>query len=103
MVPSLRFISNGISLHPNQSPLLLSLSPPHLSTHPLVSLEKVHAHVPNSTPEDVNRAVEAAKKAFETWSTTPRAQRARILNDIADKIEERIDIFAAAESKDQGM
>ncbi len=37
------------------------------------------AYVPISTREDLDRAVEAAKKAFQTWSKTAVPRRARIL------------------------
>lgn len=37
------------------------------------------ARVPISTLEDVELAVQAAKEAFKTWSTTPVPKRARIL------------------------
>lgn len=37
------------------------------------------AYVPISSREDLDRAVEAAKKAFKTWSKTAVPRRARIL------------------------
>ncbi|WP_089968214.1 CoA-acylating methylmalonate-semialdehyde dehydrogenase [Lihuaxuella thermophila] len=37
------------------------------------------AHVPISSREDLDRAVEAAKEAFQTWRKTPVPRRARIL------------------------
>lgn len=37
------------------------------------------AYVPISNRDDLNRAVEAAKEAFKTWSKTPVPRRARIL------------------------
>jgi malonate-semialdehyde dehydrogenase (acetylating) / methylmalonate-semialdehyde dehydrogenase len=40
---------------------------------------EVLARVPISTKEDVDRAVQAAKKAFETWKNTPVPKRARIM------------------------
>jgi malonate-semialdehyde dehydrogenase (acetylating)/methylmalonate-semialdehyde dehydrogenase len=40
---------------------------------------EVLARVPLSTPADVERAVEAAKDAFETWSETPVMERARAM------------------------
>ncbi|KAG0267754.1 Aldehyde dehydrogenase 8 member A1 [Actinomortierella ambigua] len=61
-----------------------------------------HAHIPDSTPADVDLAFAAASTAFQTWSKTPRAQRAAILYRIADLIDARLDEFARAESKDQG-
>ncbi len=41
--------------------------------------EEVLAYVPMSGKEDVDRAVSAAKEAFNTWSRTPVPRRARIL------------------------
>ena len=63
---------------------------------------KVHCYVPNSDEDDVNRAVAAAKAAFPAWSATPAAERANIMNRIADLLEARLDEFAEAESRDQG-
>jgi malonate-semialdehyde dehydrogenase (acetylating) / methylmalonate-semialdehyde dehydrogenase len=40
---------------------------------------EVLARVPISTKEDVDKAVQAAKKAFETWKNTPVPKRARIM------------------------
>ncbi|MEB3103904.1 CoA-acylating methylmalonate-semialdehyde dehydrogenase [Ferviditalea candida] len=41
--------------------------------------EEILAYLPLSTREDVEQAVEAAKEAFKTWSSTPVPRRARIL------------------------
>ncbi|MFD2611388.1 CoA-acylating methylmalonate-semialdehyde dehydrogenase [Paenibacillus gansuensis] len=41
--------------------------------------EEVLSYVPLSTKEDVDRAVQSAKDAFKTWSTTPVPRRARVL------------------------
>ncbi|AJS60186.1 CoA-acylating methylmalonate-semialdehyde dehydrogenase [Paenibacillus sp. IHBB 10380] len=54
----------------------------HTSEHESVfnpATEEVIAQVPFSTREDVNRAVQAAKEAFETWKHVPVQKRARIL------------------------
>lgn len=50
----------------------------------------------------VNQAVDAAKRAFPGWSSTPRAERSRLLFRVADLLEARIEEFAQAESRDQG-
>ena len=42
------------------------------------STEEVMGRIPQGTPEDVDRAVAAARKAFETWSQTPLAERANL-------------------------
>jgi betaine-aldehyde dehydrogenase len=60
------------------------------------------AEAPLSTAEDVNRAVEAARKAFETWGTTTPAERSNVLLKLADLIEEHGEEIADLESADAG-
>ncbi len=64
---------------------------------------KVIAHVPKGTDEDVNRAVAAARKAFdEGWSdTTPRERSERMLK-LAEAIEANADELAQIESENVG-
>jgi betaine-aldehyde dehydrogenase len=45
------------------------------------------AEAPLSSAEDVNRAVAAAKKAFETWSTKTPRERSEALLALANAIE----------------
>lgn len=52
--------------------------------------------------EDIHRAVEKAREAFPAWCSTAPAERARLLNRIADLIDERAQEFAELESLDQG-
>lgn len=63
---------------------------------------KVYSQVPASGAEDVELAVAAAERAFPAWNAMPSDDRFRILNRIAELIEENIGEFAAAESRDQG-
>jgi aminomuconate-semialdehyde/2-hydroxymuconate-6-semialdehyde dehydrogenase len=56
----------------------------------------------DSGVDDIDDAVAAARDAFAAWSSTSAADRAQLLNRIADRIEERLDEFAAAESRDSG-
>jgi betaine-aldehyde dehydrogenase len=63
---------------------------------------EVIAEAPLSTKEDVDRAVEAAAKAFEEWSKTVPGERAATLLKLADLIEERADEIADLESADAG-
>jgi aminomuconate-semialdehyde/2-hydroxymuconate-6-semialdehyde dehydrogenase len=63
---------------------------------------EVYGQIPNSTKEDVERALEAAEKAFPKWSNTTLEERSKILSKIADLILEKIDLLAEAESKDNG-
>jgi aldehyde dehydrogenase (NAD+) len=53
------------------------------------STEEVMASIPEGTVDDVDRAVRAARAAFEGWSTTSPAERARYLRAIAAGIGER--------------
>src|SRR6059036_2929449 len=64
---------------------------------------KVIAHVPKGTAEDVDRAVAAARKAFDGgWSdTTPRERSERMLK-LADAIEANADELAQIESENVG-
>eukprot|EP00128_Syssomonas_multiformis_P003465 Colp12_sorted_trinity150504_noHs@10160 len=60
------------------------------------------ARVPRSNEDDVNKATAAAKAAFPAWSKLPINERAKYLQAMAAKIEERIDEMAALESADTG-
>ena len=63
---------------------------------------EVYSLIPDSDEKDVELAVQAAKEAFESWSNTSNEVRSEYLRKIADRIEERMDEFAAAESRDNG-
>ena len=63
---------------------------------------EVIAHSPVSTEEDVDRAVKAARKAFESWSVTTPAQRQEHLLKLADGFQERADEITDWETKDAG-
>ena len=63
---------------------------------------KVYGLIPDSDSQDVQLAVDAAKKAFAAWSNTGLEERMMLLMKVADGIEKRMDEFVAAESKDNG-
>jgi phenylacetaldehyde dehydrogenase len=65
---------------------------------------EVLAHIAEGSQEDINRAVIAARAAFETgpWSTMPPAGRARLIWKLADLLEEHAEEFAQLESLDNG-
>jgi len=65
--------------------------------------EKI-GEVSEASPKDVDRAVDAAQKAFDTvWGTKcPPHDRARYMHKLADAIEANIDEIAAIESHDNG-
>ena len=63
---------------------------------------KVYSLIPDSDATDVARAVAAAKRAFPEWSGLTAAERSKHLMRIANRIEERLEELAAAESRDNG-
>jgi len=63
---------------------------------------EVYSHTPDSDNADVEEAVGAAKMAFPLWSTTAPEQRFKILNRIAELIDENLDALALAETNDNG-
>ncbi|MBM3439069.1 MAG: aldehyde dehydrogenase family protein, partial [Bacteroidetes bacterium] len=63
---------------------------------------KVYGNIPNSDSGDVARAYSAAADAFPGWSNTPAEERFKILNAIAEGIDNLRDTLALAESTDQG-
>ncbi|CAN6465158.1 unnamed protein product [Victoria cruziana] len=60
------------------------------------------ADIAKSTPEDVERALDAADRARDAWADVSPAERARMLNRIADRMEENLDLLAMAETIDNG-
>src|SRR5471032_1202205 len=58
--------------------------------------------VARSTTEDVELALDAAHAAKDAWGKTSPAERANILNRIADRIEQNLSLIATAETIDNG-
>jgi aminobutyraldehyde dehydrogenase len=58
--------------------------------------------VPEASIEQVNRAVAAANRAFDSWSETTPGERSRLLLKLADAIEENAENFARLESMNCG-
>ena len=63
---------------------------------------KPNPEVPVSTKEDVDAAINAAKKAFKSWSKVPYAERQQALYKFADEIEKHADDFAKLLTQEQG-
>lgn len=63
---------------------------------------KVLAECAEATREDVDEAVKAAWKAFETWKKVTVNERAAILNKIADIIDANTEHLAMIETLDNG-
>ncbi|MCK8517293.1 aldehyde dehydrogenase family protein [Methylonatrum kenyense] len=63
---------------------------------------KPFCEIPRSTAEDIDRALDAAHAAKAGWGTTSVAERALVLNRIADRIEQNLETLAVAETWDNG-
>jgi betaine-aldehyde dehydrogenase len=63
---------------------------------------QVIATAPDSGAEDVERAVKAARGAFDSWSQTTPATRAEVLLNLANLIEENGDEIAELEARNAG-
>ena len=63
---------------------------------------QVYSHIPRSNHKDAELAIEAATKAYQSWSLTTKEERSAVMMRIADGIRMRMDEFVAAESKDNG-
>jgi aminomuconate-semialdehyde/2-hydroxymuconate-6-semialdehyde dehydrogenase len=63
---------------------------------------KVYSLIPDSNDKDVELAVDAAQKAFPSWSTTSVNERSAILLKIADLINLNLEKLSKAESVDNG-
>ncbi|CAK7228317.1 hypothetical protein SBRCBS47491_006866 [Sporothrix bragantina] len=70
------------------------------STNP--STLEANPEVPVSTEEDVNRAVEAARKAYNSWRKTTFAERRACLEAYADGIAANLEGFATMLTREQG-
>jgi len=67
------------------------------------STEEVMGSIPEGTPEDADRAVAAAREAFDAWSQTSREERAGYLEAIAGGLGARAEEIAATIAQELGM
>ncbi|HEX3649126.1 MAG TPA: NAD-dependent succinate-semialdehyde dehydrogenase [Pseudonocardiaceae bacterium] len=56
--------------------------------------EQVIAEVPHATTDDIDAALAAAARGFETWRRTPVAERAAVMREAARLVRARADRFA---------
>ncbi|MGW5319028.1 aldehyde dehydrogenase [Nocardia thailandica] len=63
---------------------------------------KTFCEVARSTAADIELALDAAHRAADAWGGTPVAERAVILNKIADRLEANLEALAVAETWDNG-
>ena len=64
--------------------------------------EQEVAHVPRGTADDVDRAVKAAKRAFESWSRLPVEERAQWLEKLSAAMKTRVPQIAEAIAHEVG-
>jgi aldehyde dehydrogenase len=63
---------------------------------------KVLCEIPRSNAADIDRALDAAHAARRDWGKTSVAKRAHILNQIADRMEQNLEMLATVETWDNG-
>ncbi|TMB02909.1 MAG: aldehyde dehydrogenase family protein [Deltaproteobacteria bacterium] len=64
--------------------------------------EEVIGRIPSGNEEDVDRAVQAAARAFESWAATPVAERARWLERLKEGLAARAEEIATTISAEVG-
>jgi aldehyde dehydrogenase (NAD+) len=67
------------------------------------STEEAVGRIPEGTAEDADRAVRAARAAFDSWSQTPPEERARLCGEIGAKLADRGEELAALITTELGM
>jgi aldehyde dehydrogenase (NAD+) len=65
--------------------------------------EEVMGTIPQGTADDVDKAVKAARKAFDSWSQTSVEDRAKFLQRIHEGLNARSDEIATTVSQENGM
>ncbi|WP_345238979.1 aldehyde dehydrogenase [Pontibacillus salipaludis] len=63
---------------------------------------KAFCEVARSTEDDINLAIDAADEAKVAWEQTSTTERANLLNKIADRLEDNLEMLAVAETWDNG-
>ena len=63
---------------------------------------KVFCEIPRSNAQDIERALDAAHAARESWGHTSPTHRANIMNQIAQRMEDNLGMLALAETWDNG-
>ena len=84
---------DGVFIKPSSGEYLDNIDP---------STGKIYGQIPKSNYKDVADAIQSAKKAFPLWSKLTSADRSNHLMRVADRIEQRLEELALAESKDNG-
>jgi len=66
------------------------------------STGQVQAKVPFCTPEEIDKAVQAAAAALPDWSDTPAVDRARVMFRFREKLQARFEELAALVTREHG-
>ncbi|MFZ2175772.1 MAG: aldehyde dehydrogenase family protein, partial [Rhodococcus sp. (in: high G+C Gram-positive bacteria)] len=98
--PALDLTRPSVHLHIGDQRLDTGSAGTHAHIDPATG--EVDATIPLAGASEVNTAVEAAHAAFGIWSTTPPAERSRLLLVLADLIEKNTDEFARLGAFDNG-
>jgi aldehyde dehydrogenase (NAD+) len=67
------------------------------------STEEVMGRIPDGTPEDVDNAVRAARRAFPGWAATDKEERAKYLQRITEGLQARMGDIANVVAQEVGM
>ena len=63
---------------------------------------QVLCQIPRSNAQDIDRALDAAHAAKTAWGKTSVAERARMLEKIAQRMEDNLELLATVETWDNG-
>ncbi|WP_433274460.1 aldehyde dehydrogenase family protein [Actinosynnema sp. CS-041913] len=74
----------------------------HYFANPTPVTGEVFTEVARGTAEDVDRALDAAHGAARAWGRTSAAERATVLAEIADRVEDHLEALAVAETWENG-
>ena len=96
----------GFSFKPRYDNFINGKFTPPLGGQYFDNMSPITGHVctqaARSTEADINLALDAAHEAAEAWGKRSAADRALILNRIADKMEQNLDLLAYVETVDNG-
>jgi aldehyde dehydrogenase (NAD+) len=93
--PTGLFINNEFVDSTNPENTIVSIDP---------ATEREIAAVQAATPEDIDRAVKAAKKALKSpeWKLLPNTDRGRLMFKLADLMEQNHELLATIDAWDNG-
>lgn len=85
---------NGKWFLPRSKDMIRNINP--------ANTDDIISEFPEATAEDVQRAIEAAAKAFPMWKNTPAPERGRILWKAANLVRERAEEIAQMMTREEG-